>query len=140
MNSPSPKTPKLTAVTFEYRLDGEKHKSTIFLFEPQEMAASAWLNDEEQPFNLKLRDLVTDPHLASGSASIAWDDGVRASLPIPQNGAAPTLRNLGDLVACIADLMSRSGKFTGVPPENNMMLIVAQRAGRLGERGAPPQQ
>jgi len=124
--------PSLTAVTFEYRLEGsEKFVNKKFLFEPSEHPQNAWLNDVDRDFNSALRALLLDPKLTTCSISIYWDDGVHPNLPVPQQAEArQSIKCAGDIIELIVSMMKSFGKFQGMTPENNMMLEIAKRADR----------
>lgn len=123
--------PSLTAVTFEYRLEGsEKFVTQKFLFEPSEHPQNAWLNDADRDFNIALRALLLNPKLTSCSLSIFWDDGVHPNLPLPQQAEArEQVKCAGDIIELIVRMMKSFGKFNGMTAENNMMLEIAKRAG-----------
>lgn len=121
----------ISAITFEYRQKDKPFQSKRFLFDPEEGAISAWLNDSDRDFNLFLASLTNDQQLESGNASVSWNDGVRALLPIPIKGIDPAIGSIGDLVERIAQMMLVAPEFSDSNKQNNVMMRIADRVGRL---------
>jgi hypothetical protein len=129
--------PAITSVTFDYRLPGNQRKNRVFFYDQADQAVDHWLNEPGREFNTFFHQLVQDHALESGTVAICWDDGIRASLPIPVHGRQPDFVCVGDLIECIANLLV---EFKGGIDEGhqNLMYMVAQRAGRMSAHEADP--
>jgi hypothetical protein len=139
METSTSSAPSLTAVTFEFRLEGQRHEQAQFLFEPDEGATGAWLNDVDRDFNRHLTTLIADPRLVQLTVTPLWEDGVRVGLVVPDPKGVEKLGMPPLSITCVGDLLAFMTKFMkdfgqleeGVSEEDNVMLTVAARAGRI---------
>lgn len=122
--------PLLTTISYEFRQSGMPAQHKRFLYDPEENAETAWLNDSRRDFNVYLRSLVQATDLESGAITVTWNDGVRALLPIPIHGAGSGITSIGDLVERIARMMSESDDLKDRNPGNDVMMRIADRIGR----------
>lgn len=127
----------IIAITFETLKEHGKIENTTFQFPPEEMAAGEYLNDSSREFNVLLNSLCQSPELKSGSTSISWDDGIRAALPIPIHGSQPQISSIGDLIHFIIEMSFTPEQLEELSPNDDVMLQLASRAGRLNSTHRP---
>lgn len=127
----------IIAITFETLKEHGKIENKTFQFSPDDMAAGDHLNDPSKEFNQILRSFCQDVELKSGSTSISWDDGIRAALPIPIRAAQPQIASIGDLIHFIVQMSFTPEQLEDLSPNDDVMLQLASRAGRLTSNDRP---
>lgn len=123
--------PTIKSISFEGRQAGGPLVQNDFLYDPEENAQSAWVNDPSKDFNVFFKDMAIKKEPIVGSVSIFWTDSVRATFPLPIPEVFQTLNTLGDLIEYVAELMVRFGGFSQAAPGEDYMLTIAERVARM---------
>ena len=119
--------PILTAVAFEYRMANDTLDFSRYVFDLSLDPDSTWLSQSDRDFNRFFRAMLIAPHIVAASMTISWNDGFRATIPMPKTENAPDIRNIGDLIATIGRVMRELPTFAQMKPEDNAMLKLVDR-------------